>query len=142
MRNYFACSVGKPREKYVEENFDRIMANSAFILHGDTVQKGVYSDIEQGDIVLLKYNNHFVAYGEVVERKTTNDAEWNLWATVKEWHFRDLTNRSVGVQTYGIQENTLEGGGQMGTVKGLEEDFAVQKLENIDQTTTSIQIYY
>lgn len=122
-RNYYACSVGEPGETYVEENFDRIIANKAFILHEDTKQKGHYNDIEQNDIILLKYNRKFVAYGEVLERKETNDPEWNLWATVKEWIFADASDRSIGVPIMGIQENALEGGGQMGTVKGIQAFF-------------------
>jgi hypothetical protein len=36
-RKYFACSVGEPGKGYDDENLDRIIRNSAFILNEDKV---------------------------------------------------------------------------------------------------------
>ena len=135
MRNFFACSVGEPTKGYDEQNLKRIISSKAFVLHKDTKQKGVYDDIMPGDILLLKYNKNFVAYGETTGRKTTNDEEWNLTAPVYEWNFKDANNPKLGVETYGIQWSTLEGAGQMGTVKELDEKFGIEKIKKIDDNT-------
>jgi len=127
--------VGEPGKDYLEENFDRIIDNSAFILHEDTIQKGVYDSIKAGDIILLKYNRRFVAYGETVKKIKVEQPEWNLWATVNRWHFLEPQNRSAGIDIYGIQGNTLEGGGQMGTVKGLTTAFALDIMKKIDSAS-------
>ncbi len=131
-RKYFACSVGQPDEGYDRENLDRIIHNKAFILHENTKMKGHYYEIESEDIVILKYRNQFIAYGEVIERKQTADKEWNLYATVSEWHFNDPNNVEKGVSTYGIQDSTYEGSGQMGTVKRINEGFGLKKLQEIN----------
>jgi MoxR-like ATPase len=135
IRKFFACSVGKPGEDYVDDNLQRIVNNKAFILHENTIQKGLYDDIKNGDILILKYNNSFIAYGEAIENKKTQDVEWNLWSTVYEWFFLDDIDITKGISTYGIQENSLEGGGQMGTVKGLEMKFALEKMRQINPKT-------
>jgi DNA polymerase III delta prime subunit len=132
MRSFFACSVGQPTKEYDEENLNRIINSKAFVLHEDTNQKGVYDDIKPGDILLLKYRKKFVAYGETSGKQTTNDDEWNLTAPVIEWHFMDINNPEIGVGTYGIQWSTLEGAGQMGTVKELDETFGLEKIRKID----------
>lgn len=138
MRSFFACSVGEPGKNYDEQNMKRVIDNKAFILHKDNIQKGVYEKIKPGDILLLKYRNNFVAFAESLGKKISSDPEWNITAPVVEWHFKDSKNLSAGVETYGIQLNTLEGAGQMGTVKEIQEKFALEKLESID---SSSQLY-
>jgi hypothetical protein len=132
MRRFFACSVGEPGKGYDEENLQRIIDNKAFVLHRDTIQKGVYEEIAPGDILLLKYRNGFVAYGETTGKVTTADPEWNLTAPVKEWFFKNEKNPAIGVSAYGIQDSTLAGSGQMGTVKEIDEKFGLEKLKEID----------
>lgn len=138
-RKYYACSVGEPGKGYDDENLERIIKNSAFILNEDTIQKGVYDQINNGDILILKFKKKFIAYGEAIERIQTEDIEWNLWATVKEWFFFDKENYRLGIQIYGIQDGTIKGSGQMGTVKGLYEDFAIPKLKLINSNTELIK---
>lgn len=135
MRKFFACSVGEPDKGYDEENLKRIIDNKAFILHQDTIQKGVYEEIEAGDILILKYRKNFVAFGETTGKVTTSDTEWNLSAPVIEWIFKDPKNPSVGVSTYGIQWSTLDGAGQMGTVKEIDESFAINKIQEINTSS-------
>ena len=128
---FFACSVGEPGKDYVEENLERIITNRAFILHENTPQKGVYDQIKKGDILLLKYNKQFIAYGVTIERKQTDDIEWNLRAMVKEWIFKNSENHKEGIPTYGIGFET-SGGGKYGTVKDLTPNFGLLKMKEIN----------
>jgi 5-methylcytosine-specific restriction protein B len=135
MRKFYACSVGKPGEDYDEENLQRIIQQKAFILHENTIQKGLYDSIKAGDILLLKYRKNFIAFGETIGKIQSNEPEWNLTAPVIEWFFKDSSDYSIGEGTYGIQESTLEGSGQMGTVKELDEQFGLEKIEKIDKSS-------
>lgn len=128
---FFACSVGAPGEDYVEGNLERIIANSAFILHENTPQKGVYDKIKNGDILLLKYNKQFIAYGVTIERKQTDDIEWNLRAIVDEWIFKNSDDYKEGISISGIGYETT-GGGKYGTVKGLTTNFGLLKMKEIN----------
>ncbi len=130
-RNFFACSVGQPGMGYDDENLKRIIDKSAFILHQDTNQKGVYSNINPGDILLLKYRGKFVAFGEALGIETSPDKDWNLFAPVKKWYFKNASVFSDGVPIYGIGDSTI-GGGQYGTVKEIDTVFSVDKLRYID----------
>lgn len=132
MRNFFACSVGDPGKDYDEENLERIIKNKAFILHQDAKQKGVYENINRGDILLLKYKNQFIGYGESEGVSTSDDEEWNLWAKVREWIFKDPGNPNEGVSTHGIGWST-NAGGQYGTVKELSQDFSLIKMKEINE---------
>ena len=135
MRNFFACSVGAPGEDYDKENLERIIKSKAFILHEDTKQKGVYDDINQGDILLLKYNKNFVAFGETTGITTSEDEGWNLFAPVREWLFKNPVDPEEGVSIYGIGYNTDEGG-QYGTVKKISQNFSLEKIKQINGTST------
>lgn len=135
MRKFFACSVGEPGKGYDDENLQRIIELNAFVLHEDTVQKGVFGDIRAGDILLLKYKNLFIGYAEAKGVIITTEKGWNHTVPVHEWYFKDAANFSIGVSTYGIQSNTEAGAGQMGTVKRLDYSFALRKLEEIDRNT-------
>jgi 5-methylcytosine-specific restriction protein B len=132
MRKFYSCSVGEKGKGYDEENLKRIKDNSAFILHQDTPQKGEYLSIKIGDILLLKYRGNFIAYGEALDIKKTNDIEWNLLAPVKEWFFYDNSNPSIGTEIYGMKDATL-GGSKYGTVKPLEVDFSLKKIKIINK---------
>ncbi|WP_083634692.1 McrB family protein [Saccharicrinis aurantiacus] len=135
MRNFFVCSVGELGKDYVKDNLKRIVKDNAFVLHEDTTQKGVYDSIYKGDILLLKYNRQLVAYGECLKRFQSNHREWNLRAKVKEWHFYDQQSAEIGISYHGLQENMLPGSGQMGTVKGVNFSYGINKIEEIDATT-------
>ncbi len=52
-------------------------------------------------------------------------------ASVDKWFFKDVNNPEAGITSYGIGENTI-GGGQYGTVKKLEPQFAINKICEID----------
>lgn len=131
---FYACSVGEPGKEYDEENLQRILEQNAFILHQDTLQKGAYENISEGDILILKYKTKFIGYGEALQIKTTDAKEWNLLAPVKKWYFKNIDNKEDGIETYGIGFNT-EAGGQYGTVKELNEKFGFEKLKQIDQAS-------
>jgi 5-methylcytosine-specific restriction protein B len=134
MRKFYSCSVGEVDKDYDEDNLNRIISQKAFILHESTPQKGYYTSIKKGDILLLKYRGQFVGYGEALDIKKSLDKEWNLFAQVVEWHFKNSLNPSIGTTIYGMKDATL-GGNQYGTVKPLEADFSLQKVQEIDSKT-------
>ncbi|MDC1106096.1 AAA family ATPase, partial [Prolixibacteraceae bacterium] len=132
-QQYFVCSVGSNHEEYREENLDRIIQHRAFVFHEDTTQRGHYKKIQDGDILILKYNYQFIAYGEKYSREVNihkNDG-WNQIFPVMEWIFHDDASPRKGVSHKGLQENTLQGAGQMGTVKGIKPDFGFQSITAI-----------
>lgn len=133
-RRFFIGSIGKPGDGYDEENWERCIKYKAHILHKDTIQKGVFDEVSQNDICFLKYKDKIIAYGEVIE-VVKNDpnpelGEWNWLIKVNQWFFYD-TNMTKGVSKNGIQEHTLPGGGQMGTVKELDSEFSIKKMYEI-----------
>lgn len=131
-RNFYICSVGEPGEDYVEQNLERIISNTSFYMHQNTTQKGLYYSIEKGDILILKYNSNYVAYGESLGNRDVNDEEgWSLTSPVKKWYFLDKNNLKKGVVSYGVQWETMAGSGQMGTVKGITNGFGFKKIEEI-----------
>ncbi len=134
MRKFYSCSVGEVGKDYDEDNLNRIIDQKAFILHESTPQKGEYANIKKGDILLLKYRGQFVGYGEALAIKKSSDKEWNLFAPVVEWHFKNSLNPSTGTTIYGMKDATL-GGSQYGTVKPLDDNFSLQKVQEIDSKT-------
>lgn len=132
MRKFYSCSVGEKDKGYDKENLTRIIDQKAFILHEDTAQKGVYSSILKGDILLLKYRGKFIAYGEALEIKQTDDKPWCLYAPIKEWYFFDKSDPSFGTEIYGMKGATLSGS-QYGTVKPLQSDFSFKKIKKINK---------
>jgi 5-methylcytosine-specific restriction protein B len=138
MRKFFSCSVGKPDKDYVEENLERIIQKRGFVLHKDTKQKGSFGDISSGDILILRYNRMFIAYGKVRETIITEDVEWNHWAFVDEWYFYNKSNPRVGVPRKGVDKKTI-GGGKYGTVKSIAFDFGAAKIKEIDSSTELYQ---
>lgn len=138
MTHYFACSICSPGEDYCQENFNRITQSNGFVLHRDTPQKGTYSEINVGDILILKYNYQFIAYGKVNNLRITDAVAWNHWAYVDEWVYFNSNNRERGVTTYGIGDAT-EGGGQYGTVKTLDSNFGFNTIGRINRNTNLYQ---
>ncbi|MCU7616848.1 AAA family ATPase [Chryseobacterium sp. PBS4-4] len=131
---FYSCSVGEKDKGYDEENLNRIVEKKAFILHENTPQKGTYNAIKQGDILLLKYRSHFIAYGKANEIFTSDDEEWNLTAPVEEWYFFDQSNKERGIHIYGMKEATLSGS-QYGTVKPLRHTFSFNTIKRINKNT-------
>ncbi|WP_336718254.1 AAA family ATPase [Chryseobacterium mucoviscidosis] len=131
---FYSCSVGEKGKGYDEENLNRIIEKKAFILHENTPQKGTYNMIKQGDILLLKYRSHFIAYGKANEIFTSDDEEWNLTAPVEEWFFFDESNKERGIHIYGMKEATLSGS-QYGTVKPLYHTFSFNTIKKINKNT-------
>lgn len=133
-RRFFIGSVGKPGDGYDDENWERCIKYKSHILHKDTIQKGVFDEVSKNDICFLKYKDKLIAYGEVTEvAKNVDDPElgdWNWLIKVNQWFFYD-TNMTKGVLKNGIQEHTLPGGGQMGTVKELDSEFSIKKMFEI-----------
>lgn len=132
---FYVCSVGDPTKDYAKENLNRILTNSAFILHQDARQKGVYEEIEPGSIVLLKFDKRLIAYGKSIVNRITHDEGWNLWTDVKEWHFKNPENIDEGIPLHGIAADTIAGG-PYGTVKEVSTNFGWQKLQEINSTTS------
>lgn len=139
MRKFYACSVCKPGDDYCQDNFNRIINNKGFVLHDNTTQKGTYRDIKVGDVLLLKYNKMYVAYGKVIEVKITGDDGWNHWAYIDEWIFQDVDKKYIGVDRYGIEQNTI-GGGKYGTVKTIINEFAFEKIKLINNRSTLFKL--
>lgn len=131
---FYVCSVGDPTKDYARENLNRIIHNSAFILHKDAKQKGVYKEIAPGSIVLLKFDKRLVAYGKAKENRITDDEDWNLWTGIEEWFFKNPDNVEEGVPITGIATDTVSGGAY-GTVKEVSTNFGWQKLQEINNTT-------
>lgn len=137
-RNYFVCSVCAPGEDYCEENYNRIIDEKKFVLYSSTLQKGTFYSIRENDIIILKYNNHFIAYGRVNNIDIGSGEGWNHCAYVDEWIFYDNENKKQGVSKYGIGWATI-GGGQMGTVKTVTSKFAIDKIKAINSKSIIFQ---
>lgn len=141
MRQFFVCSVGEPDKDYTDDNLERIIKNSAFCLHEDTIQKGLYSKIEPGDILFLKYKNKLIAYGESIGNEKIDDIEgWSLLSKVEGWFFYDKDDCKKGTNNYGISWETTEGSGQMGTVKGVNCNYGIKKMKEIDSSSDLIKV--
>lgn len=143
-RSFYICSVGEPDKDYVEGNLERIIADSTFYMHEDTTQKGLYSVIKSGDILILKYDSNYIAYGESLGNEIITDNNgWIYTSPVKKWYFFDEKNLKKGVLSYGVQRETLPGSGQMGTVKGITSKFGLIKIKEISNDNELFKsIYY
>jgi hypothetical protein len=128
-RNYFVCSIGEPGKGYDAENLLRCIENMNFVLHEDTIRKGAIEEIKIGDLLILKYQEHLIAYGQVISNldKKTDLSEGEGWA----WSIK--VNRWIlgkHIHIYGIKD-AQEGGTNYDTVKKVERDYALQKVEEI-----------
>lgn len=137
--NFFACSVGEPGKGYDNENLERIIKYNAFVINRGITQKGPYEQISEGDVLLLKFKENFIAYGEAKGTKEINDPnQWDLSAPVNEFYFYNSEDKKEGVSITGIGDNTIKGG-QMGAVKKIEEEFAIQKIKEINPNTNLLE---
>lgn len=133
-RKFYICSVGEKDKGYVEENLERCIENTGHFMHRDTKHKGCFDLIKPDDIVFLRYSNkNLIAFGEVTKTDSSPKedlGEWNYAVYVKEWYFFDKKNPTRGVPRYGVKEATILGD-QYATIKEVEGDFALQKMEDI-----------
>ncbi|GGG15514.1 hypothetical protein GCM10011344_15100 [Dokdonia pacifica] len=139
--NFFVVSAGKPGSDYIESNFKDIIDSSEFALHPNTTQKGTYFSIEKGDVLILKYKQHFVAYGVVIEQYENPKKKFSLRTIVDEWVYYDMDNPREGVTRYGIQNATI-GGGRYGTVKTVRPNFGLDKIRLINDAHPSFDLIY
>jgi hypothetical protein len=128
-RNYFVCSVGQPDKNYDTENLNRCILNNCFVLNELNIQKGSISEIKNGDILILKYKEHFFAYGRAISALSTekdlSDGDcWNWRIDVNIW----ITGNHI--HRYGIKE-AQESGNSYETVKKISREFALKKIEEI-----------
>lgn len=139
---FYSCSAGEKGGDYHEKNYEKIIEKKAFIMHEDTTQKGLFCEVKIGDILIIKkpdntQNTVFPMYGRVKDKKKlTEKSGWNDLIEVEEWFFHNLNDTQIGISTYGIADNTLPGSGQMGTVKGLNFEWALKKIEEINKNTS------
>ena len=119
---YYVCSVGEPNKSYADENMRRCIVESGFFVHPDCKQQGNLNDITCGDVLILKYDHHFFAYGRAMGPVEKLDREhWGLKVPVNGW----ITGKNV--YKYGIQNAQLEGN-NYATVRPVEEQFATDKI--------------
>ena len=65
---FYACSAGEPGKNYDQDNYDRIIKENAFIMDSGVTQRGYYDQVERGDILIIKYQSQFNAYGIVTNK--------------------------------------------------------------------------
>lgn len=131
--NFYICSVGVIKSDYIDENLERCISYKGHFMHKTTIHKGAFDDVQENDIIFLKYNNNLIAFGEVNSKSSSENIklkDWNYAIYVKEWYFHDQTNKGKGVGRYGIQEATLKGD-QFATIKQINENYALGKIVEI-----------
>ena len=102
-------------------------------MHCDTPHKGLFNSVRKHDIVLLKYDNGLIAYGEVLKTDTSDNdllGDWNYAIYVDKWYYHNDDNIKKGVSRYGVQDATVAGD-QFATVKEIRKEFAIKKMEEI-----------
>lgn len=128
-RNFFICSVGEKNKDYSDENLKRCIDNKAHYMHKSTTHKGVFGNVKENDIVILKYADDYIAFGMVTKKydddKTYQD--WSFAIYVKQWYFHNNTNKKKGVSRYGVQDATIEGD-QYATIKQITAEFAKDRM--------------
>lgn len=136
--HFFIGSVGRPGEGYDDENLDRCIESLAHVMHRNTKQKGVFSKVKPNSILFLKYKDNLVAYGLVKETTRTEDPDedgWSYRIKVDKWFFYDNTDCRKGVSNYGVSSHIIDGS-QMATLKEISEEYAMEKMAEIDPTTS------
>ena len=128
---FFIASAGHPEESYTDSNFERITTKNSFNLYEHTRQKGAISKVSKGDVLILKYKDELVCYGQVKKHRKTENEEFNLWIDVDFWVYHNNENKYEGVSNYGVQKATL-GGGQQGTIKLVKNDYALKRIRQIN----------
>lgn len=132
---YFIGSIGQPGEGYDNENFDRCIKYNGHFMHNDTKMKGVFDKVSVGSIFILKFNNNRIAYGEVKSKRKQDKSafgEWNFIVFVNKWYFYDEINKKNGVNNYGVSYATIQGGGQMATIKEVTPQYGSTKVREIN----------
>ena len=137
--NFFVVSAGKPGSDYIDANYLDILDSKEFALHKDTRQKGTYFSIEENDVLILKYERKFVAYGTVKQRFENPTKQFSLRVSVNEWILFDTENSKNGVSRLGIQKATI-GGGKQGAVKTVRPNFGVDKIKEINSAHPAFEL--
>jgi len=130
-QNYYVCSVGAPKKDYSKENLKRCIDNVCFTLHKENKQKGCIKDININDILILKYDGHFIGYGRAngsfkINEKNFSDDGWNWIIPVDMWVIGSKTH------IYGIKKSQ-EGGTPYSTVRKVKRDFALDKIKEMNR---------
>ena len=136
---FYIVSADRPNSDYIEENFDEIINSSEFAMHEDTKQKGTFFAIEEGDVLILKYDKKFVAYGIAVRRFEDFSKKFPLRVEVKDWIFYDKELPRKGIARNGIRKATI-GGGAFGTVKSIRPNFGLDKVRQINSDHPTFKI--
>ena len=128
-RSYFVCSIGQPEKGYDEENLTRCIVNNCFVLNEYNKYKGSIDEVKPNDILILKYKQSFIGYGRAVSSLQTdidmsNGEDWSWRIDVNLWIMGNHISR------YGIKD-AQESGSPYDTVKKVERDFALNKIEEI-----------
>jgi len=121
---YFVCSIGQPNKGYDDENLRRCITNGCFVLHGQNIKKGKIDKIAKGDLMILKYQAHFVGYGRAIDSLKTDKDLGNGWdhrVDVDQWIFGKRVNKS------GIK-NAQNRGSNYDTVKEVDREFALKEI--------------
>lgn len=125
MSNYFICSIGEPGKKYADENLRRCIIESAYFMHVNCNQKGQIEQIKEDDVLILKYQDHFFAYGRASGPMLNESSNgWGLKVPVEGW----ITGNRIHKK--GVQAAQVEGN-NYGTVKKVERTFARNKISAI-----------
>lgn len=134
--NFFVVSAGKPGSDYIEENFSDILNSQEFALHKETRQKGTFYSIQEGDVLILKYQKNFVAFGIVIRHYENIEKDFSLRVQVEQWILHNAEEPGKGISRHGIQKATI-GGGRYGTVKTVRPNFGLDKIRKINDAHPS-----
>ena len=125
MTQYFICSIGEPGEDYDTENLGRCILHSCFYIHTDSKQKGAIDTIEPDDILILKYQHSFIAYGRAVSGAVYGEGGgWTITVPVAGW----ITGHPAS--KYGIKDAQIDGN-NFQTIKEVTREFARAKIAEI-----------
>jgi hypothetical protein len=125
MTQYFICSIGEPGKDYDTDNLGRCVLHSCFFLHTGSKQKGPIDTIEPDDILILKFQHSFIAYGRALSGAEYGEGEgWTIKVPVAGW----ISGQAAS--TYGIQDAQIEGNNYQ-TIKEVNRDFARAKIAEI-----------
>ncbi|WP_304016501.1 AAA family ATPase [Nonlabens dokdonensis] len=136
---FFVVSAGRPGSDYIESNFENFVTSDEFSVFESAKQKGTFYSIEEDDVLILKYNTKFVAYGIVNKRVRNDDKNFSNRIKVQEWIFFNFDNPREGVSRYGIKRATIAGGGY-GTVKTVRPNFGLDKIKQINDAHPSYDL--
>lgn len=129
MTRYYICSIGQPGGGYDDENLRRCLMDKAFRLNIGCTQRGPITDIQVDDLLILKYQDIFIAYGRTAgqveeEVETVANKGWIFKIPVSYW----ITGNQI--PKYGIQEAQISGS-PFDAIKEVSRSFALEKIEEI-----------